>query len=669
MGDSSFTSSGVPDWAIEDNPEAWQSIDYPATPPERGEQTNVWFKVTLPAADLRDPVIYISSIDLLVEAYLDGQRIYRHGQFDAEGKGDFAGWPWHMLVLPEDFAGKTLYLRVYSDYLTIGAWGEIKLSDRISVLTQVFEESSQGLVVAGICLLIAVMAAIFVLLGGQQREFLSVCLFSLASAGLIFGDIPAMQLLLDRPLLWNYIGAYAYFLLPIPMFLLLAEWLASIRFQAGLFSWLWKFHLLFLVVAGCSSVLGIAKLTQLYPLFDGIFTISLVLLLVAVFWVFHRVSIEQKVLILAYFGFCSVLMLDMAVAHDWLAWTSVPVSSGALVFSLAIIGVSLQHYLQTQRNLAELNLSLESRVNERTQQLEIMAEKERTRSEVLLFQQAKTELLNEISLDLEACHTLESGLQTICHWAPKLSEPFSGSFYLQHHNRWKQIATWGATSKQATLTDGQQPMVPVPGNFYLYVTNQQGEEKSVALLKVDVDDQGPAYLPVDNFVQILQRGLEKISITLANIALREELQRFSYEDALTGLKNRRFFAEVLEREIAAAKRNGGPLSLLICDIDYFKQFNDTHGHAAGDEALKVIANVLSNSFRQADVACRLGGEEFVVILPQANAVNSLSRAQQLLRDVENTQISALGMDLGHVTLSIGIASWPEGVASPNDLLN
>ncbi|ETI62547.1 diguanylate cyclase [Marinomonas profundimaris] len=668
-GDSPFNADGIPLWTQQDSLADWQSIAFPANPPARGAHHNVWFRITLPQQAFRDPVFYASSIDLLAEVYLDGTPIYKHGQFDQNGAGEFAGWPWHMITLPEDFAGKTLYFRVYSDYLSIGFWGERKLTERVDALKQIIEESLQGFIVAGVTIFIALMAAIFSLLKGQRRQFLNVCLFSLAAAGLVLGDIPAMKLIWDHPLLWNYIGAYAYFLLPIPMFMLLAEWLSKAGLEVRHFHWLWRAHFVFILIAGIGSVSGILALTQLYPAFDGMFIVSLVLLLVSVLLVFKRVRLEQKLLILAYFGFCAVLMLDMAVAHNWVSWSSVPVSSGALLFSIAIIGLSFNHYLSTQRRLAKLNVSLESKVIERTEQLSMMAKQEALRANGLLFRQEKVEIISDLIFELESCHTLEVGMEKIAKSIESICEPFFGVFHVMVEGEWQNVRSWGqATNTLApNINKAIKPKINnEQGEFPFRVVNQQGSIRHVGLLQVQATEVLNGY-PTLHFMKLLKRAVEKINITLANIALREELQRFSYEDELTGLKNRRFYSKVMGSEIAVVEKHQQPLSLLICDIDYFKNFNDTYGHPAGDEALKSLANLLSHFFHDGDIVCRLGGEEFVVVMPNVKSEDCLQKAEKLRAAVEKTQIAYEGNLLENITISIGISNWPELIEDPRQL--
>lgn len=163
-----------------------------------------------------------------------------------------------------------------------------------------------------------------------------------------------------------------------------------------------------------------------------------------------------------------------------------------------------------------------------------------------------------------------------------------------------------------------------------------------------------------NFIRA-QKELAELNRSLEEQvqARTAELERLSYEDALTGLKNRRFFNQILERETARAEREATPMSLLICDLDEFKGFNDKYGHAAGDEALRHVAKVLGQVFRQTDLVCRFGGEEFVVVLPGANAEAALRKAEQLRHAVSSSRVVFGSQTLGQITLSVGIASWPE----------
>ena len=109
---------------------------------------------------------------------------------------------------------------------------------------------------------------------------------------------------------------------------------------------------------------------------------------------------------------------------------------------------------------------------------------------------------------------------------------------------------------------------------------------------------------------------EQVSLSIANIRLREDLRNQSIRDPLTGLYNRRYLEETMEREIRRAVRSEQGLGVLMLDLDHFQKFNDTHGHDAGDTVLRETAWLLLKSVRAEDLVCRFGGEEFVVILPR-----------------------------------------------------
>ncbi len=151
-----------------------------------------------------------------------------------------------------------------------------------------------------------------------------------------------------------------------------------------------------------------------------------------------------------------------------------------------------------------------------------------------------------------------------------------------------------------------------------------------------------------------------------------ELQRLSSLDGLTGLANRRQFDETLDNEWQRAMRTEMPLSLIFADIDYFKRFNDTYGHQAGDECLKQVARILQATVhRPADLVGRYGGEEFVMILPDTQADGALAVAEKILANVRKACIKHEHSDAAdHVTLSIGVATLiPREGQDPEELVS
>ncbi len=152
---------------------------------------------------------------------------------------------------------------------------------------------------------------------------------------------------------------------------------------------------------------------------------------------------------------------------------------------------------------------------------------------------------------------------------------------------------------------------------------------------------------------------EQIALALANLKLRETLQRQSTRDGLTGLFNRRHLEETLDRAVRQTTSQDLPFSIVMLDVDHFKRFNDTFGHDAGDAVLKEVARCLDDCVRTPDITCRYGGEEFVVLLPGATREVAVRRAEQLRRVVEDLHLSHRGQVLGTITISLGVASLPE----------
>jgi diguanylate cyclase (GGDEF)-like protein len=161
---------------------------------------------------------------------------------------------------------------------------------------------------------------------------------------------------------------------------------------------------------------------------------------------------------------------------------------------------------------------------------------------------------------------------------------------------------------------------------------------------------------------------EQLAQALANLRLRESLRDLSVRDPLTGLFNRRYLAESLGREMARSKRRGLPLTVMMMDLDHFKAFNDNYGHSAGDAVLVAFARLLHNNFRSEDIACRLGGEEFIMIMPEMDRTVALRRAEEMLGATMAIQLVHEGRELPPITVSIGLAMQPEDGTLPEELM-
>lgn len=151
--------------------------------------------------------------------------------------------------------------------------------------------------------------------------------------------------------------------------------------------------------------------------------------------------------------------------------------------------------------------------------------------------------------------------------------------------------------------------------------------------------------------QALQQQLAEINVLQARLS--EQANR----DPLTGLYNRRYLDSTLDRELARCQREGQPLSLMLIDLDHFKQTNDTYGHQAGDEVLRQLADMLGAQARMGDVACRYGGEEFLLLLPTMSQAAALEKAERWRTEFSQNVI-VFGEFRLQATLSIGVASYP-----------
>jgi diguanylate cyclase (GGDEF)-like protein len=159
--------------------------------------------------------------------------------------------------------------------------------------------------------------------------------------------------------------------------------------------------------------------------------------------------------------------------------------------------------------------------------------------------------------------------------------------------------------------------------------------------------------------ELVQAVGNALALAFANLNLSASLREQSIRDPLTDLFNRRYLEEALDRELARAKRNHQQVGLIMLDIDNFKLFNDAFGHLAGDQFLRSLGNLLKRSIRGGDIACRYGGEEFILLLPEATSDGAQRRAEQLRQEVKKLPSPDPGISWESITLSLGVALFPE----------
>jgi len=294
-------------------------------------------------------------------------------------------------------------------------------------------------------------------------------------------------------------------------------------------------------------------------------------------------------------------------------------------------------------------------------------------------------LLHMLNEHLDTCDTLELAMEAIGRAMPQLFPATHGALIYRPdlQNGAPLLARWGVCPDtlplRPELCPAIQPQVsadpdtgcaqcaapPGAGETPLCVPLQRGAATvgriQIARRAAPAADSGADEEPLDQLVTIVA---DQLQLGLANIQLREALRQQALCDPLTNLYNRRYLNETLARLV----REQTPFSLVIADIDHFKQINDTWGHPTGDLVIQVIGQQLRRTLRRGDVVCRFGGEEFVLLLPNTPLEVARERAEQLRVQIRDMPIPQR-VPLPQVTLSWGIATFPQHGRTPTDLLD
>ncbi len=294
-------------------------------------------------------------------------------------------------------------------------------------------------------------------------------------------------------------------------------------------------------------------------------------------------------------------------------------------------------------------------------------------------------LLSEMGNLLQSCVTPDEAYMVITRFAQQLFPTRSGTLYVVGEGGLiEPVAVWGdpasvegafAPNECWALRRGRMHVVDdtraglicphlgrLPASYMCVPMLAQGDALGILYLQTGVQDQAPPEgrpAPLSEDEQRLAATVaDQIALALANVKLRESLRAQSIRDPLTGLYNRRYMEESLEREIRRAARRQQPVSVVMLDLDHFKRFNDTFGHEAGDTLLRALGDFLGTHIRREDIACRYGGEEFMLILPEAPADDACHRAEQLREGFKRVTVYYHDRPLGEVSLSLGVAAFP-----------
>ena len=329
--------------------------------------------------------------------------------------------------------------------------------------------------------------------------------------------------------------------------------------------------------------------------------------------------------------------------------------------------------------LKQAKAELEEKVRERTGQLEEANRQLVSWTDELEQRNNEFSLLLQFGDLLQSCRSIEEIYAIIKRSALQLFPTDSGVLYLYNDSRTQLYSSvmWGSEPQpesmgpddcwalrlgQANLFSDPEKSLPCG-----HISNKerpcicvpvaaQGETLGTFHIAVGRGFEDRQYLDARQRVAV--SAAEHIGLSLQNLRLRESLREMSLRDPLTGLYNRRHMDAAFDREISKAKRKECPISVILLDIDHFKKVNDEYGHEAGDAVLKGLGTLLTKSVRTSDIACRYGGEEFLLILPEADMNVAYKRAEGIRLAFGKMQVQVGGRVLQNFKISAGISTFP-----------
>ena len=342
-------------------------------------------------------------------------------------------------------------------------------------------------------------------------------------------------------------------------------------------------------------------------------------------------------------------------------------------------GIDITERRQAESELKEVNQKLVTWVHE------------------LELRSAEMTLLSEMGEQLQSCQNTEEACAISVQYIRKICPYSQGALYLispskelaEAVQQWGDTASsekvfipldcWGIRRGRPHLVDSLHPglkcghIVGTQVDQHLCVP-MLAHGEAIGILHLNLSSAEPDQENgldrtfSEHKAQVIMAAAEDIALALSNLYLRESLRQQSIRDILTGLFNRRYMQESLERELSRAEREKISVGMIMLDIDNFKDFNDVYGHDGGDALLRQLGSFLLKKTRGGDIACRYGGEEFVVVLPSASLENTRIRAEEIRKGVKDLLVYHLGKPMRNCTLSLGVTAFPERGTTSESLL-
>lgn len=328
-------------------------------------------------------------------------------------------------------------------------------------------------------------------------------------------------------------------------------------------------------------------------------------------------------------------------------------------------------------------------------ELRVMSEQLKAGVEALAARNREMEIFHRMTDALQSCDTTQETYELIGKYGGQLFPGSAGVLYVLHASRdvLESVSAWGGERARPAVFEREQCWAlrrsqahvmndPATDVVCGHVVADGGavppytcvpliaQGEAIGLIHIEGRRAGAGQFErIAETRRVVAATLaEQASLSLSNMRLRETMRQQSITDPLTGLYNRRYLDETLRRELTRAARRQLPVAVIMLDVDHFKPFNDNYGHEAGDAVLRSLAALLQKHARAGDILCRYGGEEFAMIMPEMTAAIAAERAARLCEAARLLSVQYGGQPLGRITISAGIAVFPEHAAEAPELL-